>query len=136
MKRVSWPSMAELKESTIVVLVTVTVITVFLFAVDKILDLGIKQIISLGLTGEATARTPELPWRWDRCPIFGVYLCRIHGPDLDAEPARPKSDGAKDRAGNEPCGTDETTDEQRRGSRRSGDVRATRMSRLTRPSDR
>ena len=47
MKRVSWPGVAELKESTIVVLVTVTVITVFLFAVDKILDLGIKQIISL-----------------------------------------------------------------------------------------
>ncbi|RKZ17202.1 preprotein translocase subunit SecE [bacterium] len=47
MKRVSWPSMAELKESTIVVMVTVLVITIFLFAVDKILDLGIKQIISL-----------------------------------------------------------------------------------------
>jgi preprotein translocase subunit SecE len=47
MKRVSWPSRAELKESTIVVLVTVAVITVLLFAVDKILDLGIKQIISL-----------------------------------------------------------------------------------------
>ena len=47
MKRVSWPSVAELKESTIVVLVTVTVITIFLFAVDKILDLGIKSIISL-----------------------------------------------------------------------------------------
>ncbi len=47
MKRVSWPSIAELKESTIVVLVTVSVITVFLFIVDKILDLGIKQIISL-----------------------------------------------------------------------------------------
>ena len=47
MKRGSWPGVAELKESTIVVLVTVTVITVILFAVDKILDLGIKQIISL-----------------------------------------------------------------------------------------
>jgi preprotein translocase SecE subunit len=47
MKRVSWPSLHELRESTIVVLVTVTVITVLLFAVDKILDLGIKQIISL-----------------------------------------------------------------------------------------
>jgi len=47
MKRVSWPGIAELKESTIVVLVTVSVITVFLFIVDKILDLGIKQIISL-----------------------------------------------------------------------------------------
>ena len=47
MKRVSWPSMAELRESTIVVLVTVSIITVILFVVDKILDLGIKQIISL-----------------------------------------------------------------------------------------
>jgi preprotein translocase SecE subunit len=47
MKRVSWPGIAELKESTVVVLVTVSVITVFLFFVDKILDLGIKQIISL-----------------------------------------------------------------------------------------
>ncbi len=49
MKRVSWPGKQELKESTIVVLVTVTVIMVFLFIVDKTLDLGIKGIIqSLG----------------------------------------------------------------------------------------
>ena len=48
MKRVSWPSVAELKESTVVVLVTVAVITVFLFAADKVLDLGIKQLIALG----------------------------------------------------------------------------------------
>ena len=48
MKRVSWPGLAELKESTVVVLVTVLVITVFLFAVDKVLDLGIKQLIALG----------------------------------------------------------------------------------------
>ena len=48
MKRVSWPGIAELKESTIVVLVTVSVITVILFAADKVLDLGIKQLIALG----------------------------------------------------------------------------------------
>jgi preprotein translocase subunit SecE len=48
MKRVSWPSMAELKESTIVVLVTVLVITIMLFAVDNVLDLGMQQLISLG----------------------------------------------------------------------------------------
>ena len=49
MKRVSWPGKQELKESTIVVLVTVTIIMLFVFAVDKILDLGIKGIIqSLG----------------------------------------------------------------------------------------
>jgi len=47
LKRVSWPGVSELKESTIVVLVTVSVITVFLFFVDKILDLGIKQLIAL-----------------------------------------------------------------------------------------
>lgn len=48
LKRVSWPSIAELKESTIVVLVTVSVVTVMLFAVDKVLDLGMKQLIALG----------------------------------------------------------------------------------------
>ncbi len=47
MKRVSWPGLSELRESTIVVLVTVVVITIFLFAADKVLDLGIKQIIAL-----------------------------------------------------------------------------------------
>ena len=47
MKRVSWPGLSELRESTIVVLVTVTVITILLFAVDKVLDLGIKQNIAL-----------------------------------------------------------------------------------------
>jgi preprotein translocase subunit SecE len=40
--------MAELKESTVVVLVTVLVITVMLFAVDNILDQGMQQIIRLG----------------------------------------------------------------------------------------
>lgn len=49
MKRVSWPGRDELKESTIVVMVTVGVITVLLFVVDKILNFGIKGIIqSLG----------------------------------------------------------------------------------------
>ncbi|NCQ35649.1 preprotein translocase subunit SecE [bacterium] len=48
MKRVSWPSVAELKESTVVVLVTVFVVTVLLFAADKVLDLGIQQLIALG----------------------------------------------------------------------------------------
>ncbi len=48
LKRVSWPTIAELKESTMVVMITVFVITVLLFAADKILDLGIKQLIALG----------------------------------------------------------------------------------------
>lgn len=45
MKRVSWPSMAELKESTVVVMITVTVVTLMLFVVDKVLDLGMQQLI-------------------------------------------------------------------------------------------
>lgn len=47
MKRVSWPSMAELKESTSIVLVTVAIITVFIYFVDKFLDFAIKQVITL-----------------------------------------------------------------------------------------
>jgi preprotein translocase subunit SecE len=47
MKRVSWPNLAELKESTVVVIVTVAVVTVFIFFVDKILDLTIKRLITL-----------------------------------------------------------------------------------------
>jgi preprotein translocase subunit SecE len=47
MKRVSWPSIAELKESTVIVLVTVAIITAFIYVVDKILDFAIKQVITL-----------------------------------------------------------------------------------------
>ncbi len=47
MKRVSWPTVAELKESTIVVIVTVAIVTVFIFFVDKILDLTIKRLITM-----------------------------------------------------------------------------------------
>ena len=47
MKRVSWPNLAELKESTVVVIVTVAVVTVFIFFVDKILDFTIKRLIAL-----------------------------------------------------------------------------------------
>jgi preprotein translocase subunit SecE len=47
MKRVSWPTVAELKESTIVVIVTVAIVTVFIFCVDKILDLTIKRLITM-----------------------------------------------------------------------------------------
>ena len=46
MKRVSWPTFAELKESTWVVIVTVAVITLFIFLVDKTLNLTIKQLIT------------------------------------------------------------------------------------------
>jgi preprotein translocase subunit SecE len=47
MKRVSWPGLAELKESTVVVIVTVAVVTVFIFAVDKILSFVVKGLITL-----------------------------------------------------------------------------------------
>lgn len=47
MKRVSWPTLAELKESTIVVIVTVVVITMFIFIVDKAMDLTVKKLITL-----------------------------------------------------------------------------------------
>ena len=47
MKRVSWPTVAELKESTVVVIVTVAIVTVFIFFVDKILDLTIKRLITM-----------------------------------------------------------------------------------------
>ncbi len=48
MKRVSWPNRNELKESTGVVIVTVAVITVCTFVVDKVLDFAVKRIITLG----------------------------------------------------------------------------------------
>ncbi|PID80713.1 preprotein translocase subunit SecE [bacterium DOLZORAL124_64_63] len=44
MKRVSWPSKAELRESTVVVIVTVALITLMLFVVDKVLDFGMQQL--------------------------------------------------------------------------------------------
>ena len=47
MKRVSWPTVAELKESTSIVVVTVAIITVFVYFVDKALDFAIKQVITL-----------------------------------------------------------------------------------------
>ena len=48
MKRVSWPARSQLWETTIVVIVTVAIITVCLFVVDKILDTAVKMIINLG----------------------------------------------------------------------------------------
>ena len=48
MKRVSWPARGQLWESTVVVIVTVIIITIFLFIIDKILDSAVKAIINLG----------------------------------------------------------------------------------------
>jgi preprotein translocase SecE subunit len=47
MKRVSWPSLPELRESTIVVIVTVIIVTFFIFVVDKVLDFTVKRIITM-----------------------------------------------------------------------------------------
>ena len=45
MQRVSWPSFADLKESTIVVCVTVGVVTFFIFVVDQVLSFIQKKLI-------------------------------------------------------------------------------------------
>jgi preprotein translocase subunit SecE len=45
MKRVSWPTWRELRESTLVVLATVAVVTVFIFVVDQVLSFVQKQLI-------------------------------------------------------------------------------------------
>ncbi len=47
MKRVSWPTWRELRESTLVVLATVAVVTVFIFIVDQVLSFVQKQLILL-----------------------------------------------------------------------------------------
>ncbi len=45
MQRVSWPTWAELKESTTVVIATVTVVTFFIFIVDQIMSFVQKKLI-------------------------------------------------------------------------------------------
>ncbi len=45
MQRVSWPTWAELKESTTVVIVTVALVTFFIFIVDQILSFVQKKLI-------------------------------------------------------------------------------------------
>lgn len=44
MKKVSWPSKDQLRESTIVVIVVTGIITVFTFIVDEIMTLVITSI--------------------------------------------------------------------------------------------
>ena len=39
--KVSWPSRSELRDSTIVVIFSVMIVTVFVFVVDRILTLGV-----------------------------------------------------------------------------------------------
>jgi len=42
--KVSWPTRAELRDSTIVVIVTVLVVTVFVGIVDRILTLAVGML--------------------------------------------------------------------------------------------
>lgn len=44
MKKVSWPSKEQLRESTIVVIVVTGIMTVFTFIVDEIMTLIVKSI--------------------------------------------------------------------------------------------
>jgi preprotein translocase subunit SecE len=45
MKKVSWPSMLELRGSTVVVIVTVILVAVFIGVVDRILAFGLRQVL-------------------------------------------------------------------------------------------
>ena len=44
MKKVSWPTREQLKESTIVVVVVTAIITAFIFVVDQIMSLIMDSI--------------------------------------------------------------------------------------------
>jgi preprotein translocase subunit SecE len=44
MKKVSWPKREELKDSTVVVLITSLLFAAFVFVIDKILSEGLKVI--------------------------------------------------------------------------------------------
>jgi preprotein translocase subunit SecE len=44
MKKVTWPKKEELRESTLVVLVTSLIFAVFVYVIDKILSEGLKVI--------------------------------------------------------------------------------------------
>ncbi len=45
MKRVTWPSVEELRESTIVVLTVAGILALFTFVIDECLNLLIKQFL-------------------------------------------------------------------------------------------
>ena len=46
MKKVTWPSRAELRGSTMVVIVTVIIIAIFIGIVDRILSFGLERVLS------------------------------------------------------------------------------------------
>jgi len=45
MKKVSWPSRTELRGSTMVVIVTVILVAIFIGVVDRLLALGLEQVL-------------------------------------------------------------------------------------------
>ncbi len=45
MKQVSWPTRDELRGSTLVVIVTVIIVSIFIGIVDRILSLGLEQVL-------------------------------------------------------------------------------------------
>jgi preprotein translocase subunit SecE len=46
MKKVTWPTREELRGSTIVVIVTVIILSVFIGVVDRILSFGLERVLS------------------------------------------------------------------------------------------
>jgi len=45
MKKVSWPTLTELRGSTVVVIVTVILIAIFIGVVDRILAFGLEKVL-------------------------------------------------------------------------------------------
>lgn len=45
MKKVSWPSIEELRGSTVVVIVTVILVAIFIGFVDRILAFGLARVL-------------------------------------------------------------------------------------------
>jgi preprotein translocase subunit SecE len=45
MKKVSWPTVNELRGSTVVVIVTVIILAIFIGLVDRILALGLERVL-------------------------------------------------------------------------------------------
>ncbi|MCL4510127.1 MAG: preprotein translocase subunit SecE [Bacteroidetes bacterium] len=45
MKKVTWPTKDELKDSTVVVLVATLIIAVFVYAIDTIVNLALRAIL-------------------------------------------------------------------------------------------
>jgi preprotein translocase subunit SecE len=45
MKKVSWPTVQELRGSTVVVIVTVILVAIFVGLLDRILSIGLEQVL-------------------------------------------------------------------------------------------